>query len=463
MAEVQQSDLHPFEHEQRQRATLVAILRIVFIGAFIVVTVLAILGGESAAGRGIPLVTGWHIVLGFAVLLGLVVGLVDYFTPNKKLSTIASVFFGLLVAMLATFVAGQFIDLLANLYDIALPQLISTIKVLVGIALAYLGIVSVLQTKDDFRLVIPYVEFSKQLRGPRPLVLDTSALIDARVVDLAQSEIIQAPIVVPEFVVAELQSLADSRDRTKRDRGRRGLDVIARLQRSAVVDVSIDETSVQAKAVDQMLIELASAMPAIVVTTDLGLTRVARIQGVKVLNLNDLAQAMRPSLVQGERLELRLVKPGEHEGQGVGYLEDGTMVVAEDGHPFIGRTVTLTITNMVQTSAGRLIFGRVGGPEGGEAPAARGGSSPADQAADRPAPHGPRDAPARVAETPEAIAPAATIAAEERADKVSESDGPGEGAGEADLAARATTQPRARGPHPPRDPRPTARGRNPRR
>jgi len=351
-------DLHPHEAAQRQRGVLVAALRSIFLAAFIIVSVLAMLGGEGS-GERIPLVEGWYLILGFAIVLALVTALVDWLTPNKKISTIASVFFGIMVAMLATFVAGQFIDLIASLYDIQYAQLISTAKVLVGIALAYLGVVTVLQTQDDFRLVIPYVEFAKQIRGTRPYLLDTSALIDARILDIGETGLIQAPLVIPEFVVRELQALADSKDRLKRERGRRGLEVISKLQRSPSLDVTIDDTPVAGKAVDQMLVSLASSMPAVIITTDHGLTRVARIQGVKVLNLNDLASAMKPSLVQGERFSIRLVKPGEQKGQGVGYLEDGTMVVAEDGERAIGRTVTLTVTNIVQTSAGRLIFGRI--------------------------------------------------------------------------------------------------------
>ncbi len=365
-----QEELHPRELAERRRRMLVTSLRSVFLTVFVVVGVIAMLGGEE--DKALPLVEGWSLILGFGVVLAVVIALIDLFTPRKKISTIASVFFGVLVAMLATFVVGQFIDLIVNVYSIQYPQFISTVKVLVGIALAYLSVTTVLQTQDDFRLVIPYVEFAKQIRGTRPFVLDTSALIDARVVDVGETGLIQSPLVIPQFVVGELQTLADSRDRLKRERGRRGLDVITKLQRSALLDVSIDDTPVAGKAVDQMLVAFASAMPAVIITTDLGLTRVARIQGVRVLNLNDLANAMKPSLVQGEQFSIRVVKPGEQKGQGVGYLEDGTMVVAEDGGEHVGKTVLLTVTNMVQTSAGRLIFGRIS-DEGDEAEIESGG------------------------------------------------------------------------------------------
>src|SRR6185295_3050090 len=166
--------------------------------------------------------------------------------------SISSVFLGLLGGMLATVALGSIMDLLLQTTipegeaREAIAPLMTTIKIMMGITLCYLGVTTVLQTQDDFRLVIPYVEFSKVMRGPRPLVLDTSALIDARIVDVGETGIVQTPIVVPRFVVAELQVLADSHDKLKRARGRRGLDVVRRLQRSTL-DVSIDETLVPGK------------------------------------------------------------------------------------------------------------------------------------------------------------------------------------------------------------------------
>jgi len=359
----------PQEEIERHRAALLVILRVAFSAVFVVMLVLSLIPAEQDPGSqmrlfgvDVKLAPDWHLKLGVGVLLAAVVVAVDVFTPRKKISTLAAVFFGLLVAMLATLAIGRLIDLLATLYSIEGPQanaLLSTTKVFIGIALAYLSIVTVLQTQDDFRLVIPYVEFAKQMRGVKPLVLDSSALIDARIVEIGETEAVQAPVIIPQFVVAELQVLADSHDKMKRARGRRGLEVIGRLQRSAALDVSIDETPVPGKAVDQMLVELGKMMPAVIVTTDLGLARVARIQGVHALNLNDLANAMKPSFVPGEELRLKLIKPGEQQGQAVGYLEDGTMVVAENGVDRIGEQADLVVTSSLQTSAGRMIFARI--------------------------------------------------------------------------------------------------------
>jgi uncharacterized protein YacL len=352
-------NLSPIEAADVARA---AVLRIVRAGAFVVfvtVIVLSMLSaGPGSTGSRITLVQSWPLILGVGLGLGGVVVLIDLFTTTKKIGLLVSVFLGLLAAMLATAAVAYLIDVLALLYDINSPTMISLTKVLVGIGLTYLCISTVLQTQDDFRLVIPYVEFAKQVRGPRPLALDSSALIDARIADLCNTGIIQVPLVIPRFVIAELQLLADSSDKLKRGRGRRGLEVISRLQRAGI-DLSIDETTVPGKAVDQMLVELARMMPATIVTADVGLNRVAAIHGVKVLNLNDVANALKPSLIPGEQLSLRLQKAGEQPGQAVGYLDDGTMVVAENGGQEIGNQVTLVVTSTLQTSAGRLIFGRV--------------------------------------------------------------------------------------------------------
>ena len=358
-------DLHPWERAEAERAALLRIVRIGFAVLFIVVVVLAVLQLEPASARdvewlgNIPLLIGWKVVVGVALALAALVLVIEAFATQRKLGTLVGVFLGLAVALLATYAVSKVLDGIVTIYGIEAPSLVLIIKSLIGIVLAYLGVTTVLATQDDFRMVIPYVEFAKQTRGPRPLLLDSSALIDARIHDLCQTGIVQAPIIVPRFVIAELQLLADSSEKLKRGRGRRGLDLIGRLQRLPGVSVSIDETNVEGQAVDQKLVELAKVMGAMVVTADVGLSRVAEIQGIKCLNLNDVANALKPALIPGEQLSIKLIKPGEQPGQGVGYLEDGTMVVAEDGAARVGEQVTLIVTSTLQTSAGRLIFGRL--------------------------------------------------------------------------------------------------------
>ena len=377
-----QDDLHPFEAEQRQRRTLLNIIRLVFVVLLATVTLLTIYRGTR--GPTDVLTEHWPITLAIAAAFGTAAIAIDLLTPTKKIATMFSILFGLLGAMLVTAAIGLVIDVLAESYGFAkqTPEVIGAFKLLIGMCLAYLGITAVLQTKDDFRLVIPYVEFAKQIRGVKPLVLDTSSLIDARIVDLGRTGVIQAPIVIPQFVIAELQTLSDSADKLKRARGRRGLEMVQKLQREPGLDVTIDEKPVPGKAVDQMVIELAQEMQGAVVTADVGLARVAAIRNVAVLNLNDVANALKATLVPGERVRVVLVKAGEHDGQAVGYLEDGTMVVAEAASGRIGEAAELVVTSSLQTSAGRMIFAR---PEHGEPGATEAAPTNAN-------PHNPPDA-----------------------------------------------------------------------
>lgn len=240
-------------------------------------------------------------------------------------------------------------------------------KVVLGIILCYLSVSVVLTTKDDFRLVIPYVEFAKQVRGVRPLLLDTSALIDGRINDLGHTGFFDAPIIIPRFVIDELQTLADSSDRMKRSRGRRGLDMVSKVQANPYLDVTIDDPIVEGLSVDRMLIELAHDQKLRILTTDYNLKKVAQIHGVAVLNVNDLANTLKAAVAPGESVEVQIMKPGENPDQGVGYLPDGTMVVVEDSSNRIGETLSVTVTNSIQTSSGRMIFGKTEPPEPGSA------------------------------------------------------------------------------------------------
>lgn len=431
---------YPNDPPTRPRTLLLRVIRAAFLILFVTVTLLTILNREPISGKpGVALLQGWYITVGAALGLGIIVILVDVFTPQKKISTLFSIFLGLLAAMVATVAFNFVIDLLATAHDID-PTIMGAIKVLIGIVLSYLAITTVLQTQDDFRLVIPYVEFAKQIRGPRPYLLDTSSLIDARIVDVAETGLIQAPIIIPRFVIHELQALSDSRDKLKRARGRRGLEIITLLQHAAHLDVSIDESPVPGKAVDQMLVELARQMPATIVTTDVALRRVASIHDVPVLNINDLANALKPAVIPGEHLSVTLIKPGEQQGQGVGYLDDGTMVIAEDGADHIGEMVTLTVTSSLQTSAGRLIFGRIG-------PAEYAPSPPSPPFSQTPDPQEPDTKPGQ-GNT------GATLPAEDA--RQSENQGESGATGE-------SPQPRP-GPFPSKPPNPrSSRARNPRR
>ncbi|MEW6252519.1 MAG: PIN domain-containing protein, partial [Planctomycetota bacterium] len=243
--------------------------------------------------------------------------------------------------------------------------LVSAIKLMVGIISCYLTISFILQTKDDIRFVIPYVEFARQSRGARPLILDTSVIIDGRIADICETRIIDSPIFIPRFVLQELQAIADSADKLKRNRGRRGLDMLNKLQTNDKVEIRISDARLpsveEAGDVDQKLVALAKKLDGRIVTNDYNLNKIAQIRGVDVININDLANALKPVVMPGEGMTVKIIKPGEELGQGVGYLEDGTMVVGENCRDKINEEVTLTVTSVLQTSAGRMIFGRLEG------------------------------------------------------------------------------------------------------
>jgi uncharacterized protein YacL len=297
--------------------------------------------------------------LGMAVF----VFLLDVLTPKKKLKALAGVFFGLLVGLLISGALAPVIDLIADSYKInMIPEARAAIKWLCGICVCFLVISIVMRTKDDVRFVIPYIEFAKQTKGARPLVLDTSAIIDGRIADLCQTKLFDAPIMVPRFVLNELQLVADSSDRLKRNRGRRGLDILKKMQESTVIDIQIEDVSLaefeETKGVDQKLVVLAKHCNGRIATTDYNLTKVAQVREVDVVNVNDLANSLKVVVLPGEGMEVRIIRPGEEADQGIGYLPDGTMVVVENARDKIGRDVVLTVTSSLQTSAGKMIFGK---------------------------------------------------------------------------------------------------------
>jgi uncharacterized protein YacL len=195
------------------------------------------------------------------------------------------------------------------------------------------------------------------------LVLDTSVIIDGRIADICDTGIIDTKMVVPRFVLQELQGIADSSDKIKRNRGRRGLDILKRMQNNPKVDLQMIEANQsevrEVHKVDERLVVLAKILGARVVTNDFNLNKIAQLQGVEVINLNELSNALKVVALPGELLAVRIVKQGDQMGQGVGYLDDGTMVVVEQGRNAIGQDVTIAVTSVLQTPAGRMIFGKI--------------------------------------------------------------------------------------------------------
>jgi len=296
----------------------------------------------------------------FCVGLGLLAITLDIVGGGRSPATWGAIFAGLIVGSLLAWFATYAVSLLfRDFYD---QEQLLAVRIIAWVIVTYLCVTVILQTKDNFRFVLPYVEFYRQPRGERPILLDTSAIIDGRIADLVETGVLEAPLVVPNFVLAELQAVADSSVKTRRTRGRRGLDILDRLKNSDSVEVKMLEASESDEPVDQRLVKLAQSLDGRLLTTDINLNKTARLQGVDVININYLANALKPVLVPGEKLKVSVLKEGEEPGQGVGYLDDGTMVVVEDGRRHIGETVGVAVTSVLQTSAGRMIFAK---PEGG--------------------------------------------------------------------------------------------------
>lgn len=304
-----------------------------------------------------PAYVPWLAVLGLILLAGLVI-LADVFIRRKRLDTITAVYFGLVIGLFLTYVL-----------TIALSPLLaqgpgnqtSWAPLIMGMVLCYTCISILMQTKDDFRFIIPYVEFAKEIKGLKPYVLDTSVVIDGRIADVVETRIIDNQLIMPQFVIAELQAIADSSDKLRRGRGRRGLDILNRLRSDPKVDLVVYDRELPQFAgqpVDQKLVLLAKHLDGKVVTNDYNLNKVARLHNVGVINLNELSNALKPLFLPGETLEVKIIKPGEEPSQGVGYLEDGTMVVIEQGREHVGETIVAMVTSVLQTSAGRMVFGR---------------------------------------------------------------------------------------------------------
>jgi uncharacterized protein YacL len=312
------------------------------------------------------------VFFGMLLIGGFAIGL-DMAFPRKQLGTITAVYFGLIVGLILAYVAHLALTpLLASLpqagqegYETA-QKVRGAVQLVLAVVLCYLCVSFLLQTKNDFRFIIPYVEFSKQIKGRRPFVLDTSVVIDGRIADVVETYVFDSQLVMPRFAITELQAIADSSDRTRRSRGRRGLDILNRLRNNADVDLDIfdrDLPEFAGQPVDVKLVMLAKHLEGKLITNDYNLNKVARLHGVGVINLNDLANALKPVFLPGEHVEVRLVKPGEEPGQGVGYLDDGTMVVVESGREHVHEKVSISVTSVLQTSAGRMVFGRYEGTQ----------------------------------------------------------------------------------------------------
>lgn len=300
--------------------------------------------------------------------LGALTGLIltPYFTtrPTRALrrvlarlpaATLSAAMIGLVVGL----IVGALISLPLSLLPAPFGSFLPFIS---AIFFCYLGITLFVMRQDDlFAIFGPRLgSLSTPASEERTTLLDTSVIIDGRIADVASTGFLQSVMLVPCFILAELQYIADSPEPLRRQRGRRGLEVLNRLQKDTrkllrITDLDVEEV----RAADEKLVVLAKQLHCPILTNDYNLNRVAELQGVTVLNLNDLANAVRIIFLPGESLSIRIIQEGKEQGQGVGYMEDGTMVVVEDGRRNIDRTVVVTVTKVLQTSAGRMVFARL--------------------------------------------------------------------------------------------------------
>jgi uncharacterized protein YacL len=285
---------------------------------------------------------------------------IDMLIPRKRIEVISAIYFGLLIGLMLSYLLTVALTpfLLENRFK-------SYINLGILTVLCYICISILLQTKDDFRFVVPYVEFSRDLKGMKPLILDTSAIIDGRLAELADTGVLDAQLVMPRFALMELQNIADSSDKLRRVRGRRGLDILNRLRTSDSLDFMMYDRELPEFAgqpVDMKLVLLAKHLDGKLVTGDFNLNKVAKLHNVPVIDLNLIASALRPQFLPGEGFQIRVVKPGEGHDQGIGYLDDGTMVVVEGGRERLNQTVGVVVTSTLQTQAGRMIFTKFDGP-----------------------------------------------------------------------------------------------------
>jgi len=272
----------------------------------------------------------------------------------------------LLAATLGLTVGLIVAALLAFPLSLLPPPLSQILPFAAAVLFGYLGVmVMITRQRDIFNLIRGRLpkrseDSDNGGNGHMPVLLDTSVIIDGRIADISRTGFIEGEMLVPRFVLNELQHIADSPDALRRNRGRRGLDMLRRLQSESTTPVRVTDMDVEGvREVDDKLVLLAKQLHCAIITNDYNLNRVAELQGVRVLNINELANAVKAILLPGESLAIKIIQEGKEVGQGVGYLDDGTMVVVEDGEPYIKRKVNVVVTKVLQTAAGRMLFARL--------------------------------------------------------------------------------------------------------
>ena len=298
----------------------------------------------------------WDHYRTMAVLIGGLIGillvLVDVMLKGFSLRGLSALTFGLGIGVVIAWLIGS-----SPLLEQGDPEVIYLVRLALFIICPYLATIVALRGKDEFNFVIPYVRFVPHEVDVPLVIVDTSALIDGRIARVCETQFLGAGLIIPSFVLTELQAIADSPEPVKQARGRRGLEVLTELRKIKRLDIRIHQSDVARRQdIEAKLVYLAQSMKAKLLTTDVNLAKMAQFQGVPWLNLNALEKALRPEMVVGESIELELVKPGKDEGQAVGYMPDGSLVVVNNGRAYIGKRVTAEIIGALPTGGGKMIF-----------------------------------------------------------------------------------------------------------
>ena len=294
----------------------------------------------------------------FGFILGLMMVTFEVFARKVSLKGLTSTVFGVVLGLLLAILANTFLRMFTKLDE----AILYNANVFITFTCVYFGLTLGLKGRSEFNLVIPYVKFKRQELKEEEIVVDTSSIIDGRILDLVKTGFLEARLIIPRFVLNELRALADSTEHLKRQKGKRGIEILHSLNKEPNVEVEIYDEAVEGvNTVDEKIVKLAFAMNAKILTTDYNLNRIAQLQGVKVLNINDLSNALKPTFIAGERFSLKLIKEGKEHNQAVGYLEDGTMVVVENAKWLIGKTAEVEVTSILQSPSGRIVFSKLVG------------------------------------------------------------------------------------------------------